>query len=252
MFRYADLTVNDRNPIKRNLQRIRIQHALKPLKNLPPDYTGSILDFGAGDAYLSNQIAIIYPQSNIIAFEPSLELRQQALENIEKHSNITLLEKLEVKTFNNFDYIFCLEVMEHLPQREMGIALKQLVSVSKESTKILFGVPNEIYFAAFMKGIFRMTRRYGEVDAIPSNILKATLGFPPKSRPVTIFSEDLPYILRHMGFDYRVFMNQLLNKFNVVQIYGSPFPFLPQILNFEIFILAQISSKFHQNFINHF
>ena len=245
MFRYADLTVNDRNPLKRSLQRIRIRHALKPLKNLPPDYTGSILDFGAGDAYLSHQIATIYPKANIIAFEPSLELRQQALENIENHSNITLPERLDNLTFNKFDYIFCLEVMEHLPQREMDLAIEQLREVSKRSTKILFGVPNEIYLAAFMKGIFRMTRRYGEVDAIPSNILKATIGFPPKSRPVSIFSENLPYIIRHMGFDYRVFLNQLLNKFDVVQIYGSPFPFLPQILNFELFILAQISSKFH-------
>ncbi|MEJ2050668.1 MAG: class I SAM-dependent methyltransferase [Calditrichota bacterium] len=242
MFRYADLTVNDRNPIKRNLQRIRIRHALKPLKNLPSDYTGSILDFGAGDAYLSHQIATIYPHANIIAFEPSGELRQQALENIENHSNITIHEKLDNQTFNKFDYIFCLEVMEHLPQREMDIALEQLREVSTGSTKILFGVPNEIYLAAFLKGIFRMTRRYGEVDAIPSNILKASLGLPLKCRPVNIFSEDLPYIIRHVGFDYRVFLNQLLDKFDVVQIYGSPFPFLPQILNFEIFILAKISS----------
>jgi len=239
MFRYSDLTVNDRNPIKRNLQRIRLQHALKPIRDLPENYSGNILDFGAGDAYLCHQIATLYPQAKITVYEPSSELRAQATENIKDHPNITLLENLDVRNTNKFDFIFCLEVMEHLPQKQTELALNQLLEVSSNSTKILFGIPNEIYFAAFFKGIFRMTRRYGDVDATPVNVLKATLGYPPNLRPESIFSDNLPYIYRHMGFDYRSFLNQIKDDFKILNIYGSPFPYLAKIFNFEIFILTQ-------------
>ena len=209
MFRYADLTVNDRNPIKRNLQRIRLRHALKPIADLPEDYSGSILDFGA------------------------------ATENTQNHPNIALIGNLDDRNTDKFDYIFCLEVFEHLPQKQMEIALNQLRLLSSASTKILFGVPNEIYLAAFLKGLFRMTRRFGDVDATPINILKASVGSPPKSRPESIFSENLPYIYRHMGFDYRSFLNQIKDDFKILNIYGSPFPFLTLFFNFEIFILTQ-------------
>ena len=239
MFRYADLTVNDRNPIKRNLQRIRLRHALKPTADLPEDYSGSILDFGAGDAYLCHQIATLYPQASITAFEPSNELRVQATENTQNHPNIALIGNLDDRNTDKFDYIFCLEVFEHLPQKQMEIALNQLRLLSSASTKILFGVPNEIYLAAFLKGLFRMTRRFGDVDATPINILKASVGSPPKSRPESIFSENLPYIYRHMGFDYRSFLNQIKDDFKILNIYGSPFPFLTLFFNFEIFILTQ-------------
>ncbi len=84
-----------------------------------------------------------------------------------------------------------------------------------------------------------MTRRYGDVDATPVNVLKATLGYPPNLRPESIFSDNLPYIYRHMGFDYRSFLNQIKDDFKILNIYGSPFPYLAKIFNFEIFILTQ-------------
>lgn len=240
MIRYADITINDRNPIKRKLQRVRLKHSLRSLQDLPRDFNGKILDFGAGDALLSTQIAFLFPNAQIVAYEPSKDLQKQALEKIQAIKNITLIEDVPEKKQNKYDFIFCLEVMEHLPSEQMDKALKQIWEASTEKTKIIFGVPNELYLAAFLKGVFRMTRRFGDVDAIPSNIFKASLGFSSKSRPEALFSDNLPYIYRHMGFNYKNFFNTLSFRFHKLETYGSPFPLLPNFFNFEIYIVCKI------------
>ena len=234
---YAKLTTEDRNPIKRKLQKLRLQHSLQVLKKMPPNFSGAILDFGAGNGELCKQISLRLPNSQIVCYEPSAKLRQQAIENTENFKNILVTGNLKNSATEAFDFIFCLEVFEHLPPEETKAALKNMRQLLKKDGKLIIGVPNEIFLLALLKGSLRLIRRYGDVDARPGPVLKAFLGRPPKARETVSF-DGLPYILRHIGFDYREFKKVIAQYFRIEQSYGSPFTFLPLSLNFEIYFIC--------------
>ncbi len=234
---YAKLTTNDRNPIKRNLQKLRLAHSLRVLNELPANFSGKILDFGAGNGELCKQIGLRFPQSQLVCYEPAPKLRKQALQNTQGFNNIKVVGDLQAIENDTFDFIFCLEVFEHLPDGPLEQALAIQKKLLKKDGRLILGVPNELFLPALLKGSFRLTRRYGEVDAIPLNILKATLGRPPLNRPQVLF-DDLPYIIRHMGFDYRKFRKTVEKYFNIEKTYGSPLPVLPLSLNFEIYFVC--------------
>ena len=234
---YAKLTTGDRNPIKRELQKLRLQHSLQALKNVEKNFSGTI-DFGAGNGELCTQISVRFPKSKIVCYEPSEKLHKQAVENTKNFQHITIIDSLQNSPIDSFDFIFCLEVFEHLPPDPMQAALKTMRNLLKKEGNLIIGVPNEIFLHALLKGSLRLFRRYGEVDARPGNILKAFLGQPPKKRETVSF-DGLPYILRHMGFDYREFRTKILNHFQIKKSYGSPLPVLPINLNFEVYFICQ-------------
>ena len=234
---YAKLTTNDRNPIKRNLQKLRLAHSLHALRELPVDFSGKILDFGAGNGELCKQISSRFPQSQLVCYEPAPMLRKQALQNTQGFHNIKVVDNLQTIENDIFDFIFCLEVFEHLPDGPLEQSLTVQKKLLKTGGRLILGVPNELFLPALLKGSFRLTRRYGEVDARPLNILKAIFGRPPRNRPQVLF-DDLPYIIRHIGFDYRKFRKTVEQYFNIEKTYGSPLPFLPLSLNFEIYFIC--------------
>lgn len=234
---YASMTINDKNPFKRLLQNRRLEHSLKRLRYQDLNNT-CILDFGSGDGELCLRINKHCDNVDIICYEPSEMLKRQAekklsaLDNIKILSSITGIENVSV------DYIFCLEVFEHLTQETMEKAFDTFKRIAKSGATIIIGVPNEIFFAALLKGILRVKRRYGSEDALFKNIFRAALGIPPKERPLKEF-DGLPYIIRHMGFDHRKFKQLLKKYFHIEKIYGSPFTHLPVLFNMEIYFICK-------------
>lgn len=242
MIRYSDITINDRNPIKRKLQRTRLRHSLKILESLSPKSAVKILDFGAGDATLARYISEILPEAEIYCYEPSPELLEQAEENLSTHLEIKITGNLTDLPVSQFDYIFCLEVLEHLPEKLILPTLEQISQLLQTSGSMVFSVPNEIFLAALLKGLFRLTRRWGDIDARPLNILRATFGHPVTLRPVSEIAKGVPYIFRHIGFDYRWLQKTIQEKFELLSVYGSPLPSLPQFFNFEIYWHCQLKN----------
>ena len=238
---YSKLTVNDRNPLKRALQNKRLEHGLQELTALPENYQGKILDFGAGAGEFCKRISQLLEKSEIVCYEPSKNLRSQAEENVGSIEQIKVEDSITKYPDASFDFIFCLEVFEHLTGEKIEEELLLIKRLAKSNAKIIIGVPNEIYFAALIKGLLRLKRRYGEVDARVLNILRASVGFPPRQRPVVLF-DGLPYIIRHMGFDHRKFKKQLQKQFKVLKSYGSPNVSLPLFANFEIYYVCRPSS----------
>jgi len=72
----------------------------------------------------------------------------------------------------------------------------------RDHGNLLIGVPNEIYMISLIRGIFRMTRGYGDYVSNFKNVLLSTIGLPPKDRPVSL-KIPIPHFRYHMGFDYR-------------------------------------------------
>jgi SAM-dependent methyltransferase len=146
-------------------------------------FAGNVLDYGGGNGELTRMIAGRFPNARVVYYEPSPEMFVEAKEKLDGLGNVVLAFSPEDLKGARFDYVFCLEVFEHLPR---GPTLKAIRTVNRLLTKgglLIVGVPNEGYIMALLKGAFRMKRRYGAYDARPGNILRAAIGKPPPTDP---------------------------------------------------------------------
>jgi SAM-dependent methyltransferase len=235
---YADLTVDERNPLKRWLQRHRFSDALKVLRIARPGHRLRILDFGAGGGELARQLAGV-ASIEVSVYEPTPFLMAEAKEKLDGLDSGAFLDSLDSVESGIFDYVFCLEVFEHLPEKETAQAIAEIHRLLKLDGIAVVGVPHELFLPALLKGIFRMWRRYGDFDGRPKGILAAVMGRPPRQRPIGDISPGLAYHFHHLGFDYRALDQMLRGHFQVTKKWFSPFPALGAALNSEVYFMLR-------------
>ena len=80
--RYSDITVGDKNPARRYLQRRRLRDALSVLDGLGDDFAGSFLDFGGGSGELSKMLARRFPDAGVFCYEPMPGIFEEARRNL--------------------------------------------------------------------------------------------------------------------------------------------------------------------------
>ncbi|OYT99116.1 MAG: SAM-dependent methyltransferase [Burkholderiales bacterium PBB1] len=240
---YADLTTRDRNPVKRWLQRRRLADALKVLRAESAGDRLRILDFGAGNGELVRQMPGI-ASIEAWVYEPTPALMAEARGNLAGFDTVRFVQDLDSIEPGTFDYVFCLEVFEHLPEQETTEALKAIHRLLKHSGRAVIGVPHELFLPALFKGLFRMARRHGDFDARTDHILSALVGRPPSNRPVAEIFPGARFHLHHLGFDHRALQRRLREQFQLLDRYFSPFPILGAALNSEVyFVLAKAPAE---------
>ena len=275
---YAELTFQDKNFIKRWLQRQRLVSAIKlsrKFTTLPNtiwvprkiqiffwewqrdlkgssllkaakwqlievpicdfQHSGQILDFGAGNGELCKLLSETYQGSQIICYEPSHTLLSEAKENLKAFTQIEFCQDISNLTPQTFDAVFCLEVFEHLPPEETIKALETIYDLLKSGGLLIIGVPIEIGIPALYKGLFRMSRRYGEFDADIKNIVNSFLMNPPQKRPISEIEPGLRFHYPHMGFDFRHLEREISTYFSLCDIWTSPF-----VLPFGSWLMPEI------------
>src|SRR5690625_3803678 len=104
---------------------------------------------------------------------------------------------------DHFDYVFCLEVFEHLPPEQTEQALAQIQRLLKPTGVAVIGVPHELFVPALIKLAYRMCRRFRAYDVRPRNNLAAFSGKPPTDRPTIEIAPGQDYHSHHLCFDYR-------------------------------------------------
>jgi PPOX class probable F420-dependent enzyme len=239
--RYSDITVHDRNPVKSYLQRRRLRDALSVLDNLDVGFAGKLLDFGAGSGELTRIVAGRFPHAEVYCYEPAPDLLEEARQNLSGLENVVLVPSLEDLEGMRFRYVFCLEVFEHLPRRETVRAIRAINRLLGRRGTAVVGVPNELFLPALIKGLFRMTRRYGAYDARPGNVLRAAVGRPPGKRPVREITAGLPYHFHHTGFDHRELRRTLSETFEVQRQFASPVR--GELLGTEVYLVLKKRGK---------
>ncbi len=235
--RYSEITVRDRNPIKSYLQRRRLRDALGVLDGLDGHFGGRFLDFGGGSGELSRILAERFPRAEVFCYEPSPELLDEARQNLSGLQNVVFVPSLQEMRGNRFRYVFCLEVFEHLPRRETTKAVKAINRLLAREGIVVVGVPNELFLPALVKGLFRMTRRYGAFDARPGNVLRAAAGRPPEKRPVREITPGFPYHFHHTGFDHRKLRLTFSEAFDLERQFASPFG--GELLGTEVYLVLR-------------
>ncbi|NIP18764.1 MAG: methyltransferase, partial [Xanthomonadales bacterium] len=187
---YAQKTFSDSNPVKRFFQRSRLRDALRLAEKYPAP--GVVIDFGAGNGELCKGLAARHPDAEIVCYEPHPDLLAQARSNLAGLVNVKFTDTVPE---HPADLLFCLEVFEHLPERESAEVAAQFRGLLRNGGRAIVGVPVETGFPALYKGLFRMVRRFGDHDARPGNILGAVMGRPPAERPAV---ELLPGVFYHL------------------------------------------------------
>jgi Methyltransferase domain. len=235
---YADITTNDRNPIKRWLQNRRLDDALVPLRHHDAQSSASALDFGGGDAELSRRFLERFPQGSAACYEPSDKIRTEATA-VGASTRVQVVSDLAELAGRRFEIVTCCEVFEHLPPEQTALALEQIRSLLTASGVLVIGVPNEIYLVGLLKGLFRMTRRFGAYDARWDTVISSALGRPKANRPV-LDIEGMPFIYPHTGFDFRALKRKVREAgYQVTDTYGSPFRMGPSFINSEVYLVLK-------------
>lgn len=219
---YSEITLGDKSPFKRYLQRRRLQDAVSVAEDLDEDFSGKVLDFGGGSGELSRLVARRFPDAHVFCYEPMPDIFEEARRNLASLKNVTLVSDRKELRGTKFDLVYCLEVFEHLPLRQTAKTVRVIDRLLEEGGLFVVGVPNEVFLPALVKGLFRMTRRYGAHDARFGNVLRAVVGRPPAGRPVRRISHGLPYHFHHLGFDHRKLRTLLRETFDPVREFGSP------------------------------
>jgi SAM-dependent methyltransferase len=228
---YAEITRDDPNPLKRWLQSKRLRDAVAMLGRRKPE---RVVDYGAGDGELAHEIRKRHPASDIISFEPSPQLFAQAEAHIGKLKRLRLVQAATDIHDDWADAIFCLEVFEHLPPEETEAALDQMARILKPGGTLIIGVPVETGAVALFKGWFRSRRRKDDFDADPERIRQAASGDIRFERFRAMITEDMGYYPHHLGFDYRVLLTRLRERFEWQRVWPSPFLLLPPEFNSEL------------------
>lgn len=236
---YAKLTTGDKNPVKRWLQRRRFSDALKVFDRASPTSAPlNVMDYGAGNGELVRQLAGLRPIEATV-FEPTPALMKEAKSHLAHLDAVSFCDTPKDIPGDHFDYIFCLEVFEHLPPEQTEQALAHIHRLLKPTGFAVIGVPHELFLPALFKGVFRMSRRYGAFDARLGNILPAFLGKPPAERPTTEIAPGQAYHSHHLGFDYRQLELRFKPYFRRERRWFSPFPLLGPGLNSEVYYLLE-------------
>lgn len=239
---YADFTINDPNPVKRWLQNRRLDDALVPLRYHDVQSSVLTLDFGGGDAELSRRFLKRFPHGSAVCYEPSANIRAEAMA-ASASTRVQVVGDLAELAGRRFDVVTCCEVFEHLPPAQTTVALQQIKSLLTVSGVLVIGVPNEIHLVGLLKGLFRMTRRFGAYDARWDTVISATLGRPKANRPVDAI-EGAPFIYPHTGFDFRALKRKVCEMgYQVTGTYGSPFRIGPSFMNSEIYLVLMNGSS---------
>jgi len=234
---YADLTRNDPSRVKSFLQRRRLRDAIR----LGSDYAKArrIVDYGAADGEFCKLLAAQFPDATIWCFEPAASLRSEAVENLRAVDRVAVVDSVSSIPSGSCDLLFCMEVLEHLPPEGVEKSIEQIRRLLQTGGVAVIGVPIEIHGSALLKGFFRMGRRYGAFDARPGNILRASAGFPPPSRPMSELESGLPWHHEHLGFDHRPLGKRLRREFTLVRTAGSPVRWLGAFLNSELYFVVR-------------
>lgn len=129
-----------------------------------------------------------------------------------------------------YDVGICQETAEHLPVQDLDTYLQRLAKAT--NSYCFFSVPNERGFIFALKHFIKfLTQPKNQREGITMSELIHTL-----SGRLNMIERDVKY---HKGFDYHLFKKQLVQYFEILEINGLPFDFLPPSLSFTVGIVCK-------------
>lgn len=196
---------------------------------------GTILEIGCNDGRSLKYIPFIPEQ--YVGYDADWEGGfDEAKENYKSRENCHFIKSDHPNTFNvkeeKFDYTLAMETLEHLPIAYLDEYLKK-ISIATKSYGF-FSVPNERGLVFFLKYFFKKLFIVQREPYTNKEIWFALIGKLDK-----VERNDTS----HKGFDYKKLILDLEKYFDIEEVNGIPFSFLPASLNFTIGIIVKKKSS---------
>ncbi len=221
--------------IKRYSHKTRIQLAIEIYKAKAKNKK-KILDFGSGEGVLIRQL--IHDKDlkdiSLYAYDPLIERYNDLLRKFGKDDNVKVYKDINMIK-EKIDIIFCLEVLEHLSNHNLHVAIKDLKKVLSNSGILIISVPIETGLAGLIKNIVRYLISETHKGFTFIKYFKQLLGFN-----IQRVEENKEFIESHFGFSYKTLEEDFIKpNFEIINIIYSPFKYGSSILNSQIFYVVK-------------
>lgn len=188
-----------------------------------------ILDYGTGDGHLLVLLHEANPRALIVGYEPTPAMYEELTSGLASFCSIKVVSDLTSCAPFSFNKIACLEVLEHLQEKDIDIALANMKALLDPEGKIVISVPIEIGPSAVVKNVIRKSLGQAETEANFANLLRSLFG-----RKVSRVLYGDTY--GHVGFDYRWLERLFLRLgLQITQRIFSPVPFFGGVINSQVF-----------------
>jgi 2-polyprenyl-3-methyl-5-hydroxy-6-metoxy-1,4-benzoquinol methylase len=161
-------------------------------------------------------------------WEGGLEIARAKWNSIKdfKFINVTKIDDMSLVPNDCFDTFVCMETLEHLPPGEVEGYLEK---ISRHLDGYVFvTIPNEKGLFCVIKWLVKKMLGHNCEKYTISELYNTILG-------------RMKYVERidHKGFCYEATIKMLSKYFDVLEVGGQPFPFLPLPFCFTVTILAR-------------
>jgi SAM-dependent methyltransferase len=208
-----------------------------------------ILDFGCGDATF---LAMLLNQSERPRVAVGAEVAPDfILTNTERLAGIPALSFVHVNELNRpehvggYDGLFCMEVLEHVPEPDRF--LRQFQQLLAPGGTLLISVPVETGPALLVKQIARQIAGWRGLGDYPGQqpytggeFIRSV--FAGKSQHIerqAYCNPDGSLSYSHKGFNWKVLRQLIADRFVVSEIVTSPVRRLPAAVSSQVWIVAK-------------
>lgn len=208
-----------------------------------------LLDYGCGDgSFLVMLLDAGVQPAELVGAELALDLVDDCRNRLGS-TGITFigLPELETRPPASFDLIFCMEVLEHVP--ELDVVLERLGRFLAPGGQLVISVPVETGLPLIVKQAARRLAGWRGVGDYPG-----TESYRPSEWLPSVFAGSRQHIERrvhsypdgtrfhdHKGFNWRALLKRLSSQFVVDKVLASPFVWLPPHLGTQAWFVAHKS-----------
>lgn len=218
---YSASTYRSGNPLRRFAHNSRFIKSAKLVAE-HCSHGASVLDYGAGDGHF---LDVLRERGfRATGYDP--------LPIIRRGDVISSLNGVTQK----FDCITCLETLEHVTDQQIDSFISDVRRLLNPAGVVVISVPVMSGPVVLLKATATVYRgKHQDCGYTWRNLLVSACGAPPVARWI---NEDGIY--NHMGFDHRRLHRKLLDAFAQVSKQTSPFTWLPDGLNSQVFFSCRV------------
>ena len=212
-----------------------------------------VLDYGCGDGtFLAMLMSEPTRPREAVGVEAHTSLVNDCRDRLRNHERLRFVLADEIDTPEHrgaYDLIFCMEVLEHVVN--LDAVIRRIDYLLGESGKLIVSVPVETGLPLLVKqtarraagwrglGDYSYTSGYTFKEYCASMLAGARQHIP---RPVYGGEGGLPYH-DHKGFNWRLLLRRLADRFEIESTLSSPLAWLPPQLASQVWFVARKNGR---------